>query len=80
MTKTPTAKANPIVISNAKLTRIHRDGAFHPAVSYAGEAPSKGDTLRLRLGGVIYTGTVQDAIAIDSDVLVEFQCGLTPVQ
>jgi len=78
----PKASAKPKADKpvKSKLTRIPRDGKRYPAAVFKGEAPKKGASLKIDVGGAIYQGIVHDATEVDGEVIVEFRNGLSPAK
>lgn len=75
-----TAKAEQSPIADARLIRVPRGDKNFPAAIYTGDTPEPGDEITFALeNGVTYSGIVHDATAVDGEVMVEFEDGLTPV-
>lgn len=66
-------------IREVNIARIKHDDP-HPVAIYRGEAPEKGEAIRIVLGnGVTYTGTVAEVTEADGEVMIEFVNGIAPV-
>lgn len=77
--------------NNKAPTVTHVDGVMiqpmedgqktYPSLVFVGDTPEIGTEMLITMpNGVVYSGTVTAAVAVDSDVVAEFGGGLTPAK
>ena len=79
-TPAPAAPKSILKPVKARLIRIPRDGKRYPAAVFKGEAPKKGTSLKIDVGGTVYSGIIHDATEVDGEVVAEFRNGLSPAK
>jgi hypothetical protein len=67
------------VITGGKITPQKVGAITSPVLTFQGEKPTEGSEIEFKLdNGVIYLGTVKEAVADKDEIMVVFEKGISP--